>query len=141
RHCYLVLPDQRKEVPAVGLSRRLRGLVGGYRHNEPDDEPYAVSASVARRLQARADLAARQLGRSGLRTRRLDSRLIAELFHRCWSPELARVQRLRDELASYTTLVVSARTRARSSPLGEHATNTASVSGAADDERLFALGT
>src|SRR2546429_4991138 len=49
--------------------------------------------------------------RSGLRTRRLDSRQVAELLHRCWSPELARVQRLRDELGAYTTLVVGARDR------------------------------
>src|SRR5207302_902649 len=75
--------------------------------------PEGVSTSVMRRLQARSDLVARQLGRSGLRTRRLDSRQVAEVLHRCWSPELARVQRLRDELGAYTTLVVSSRRFAR----------------------------
>ncbi len=146
RHCYLVLPDRHPDIPAVSLWRRLRRLLGrllrrGAHAEAIEDDPAAISASVARRLQAQTDLVARQLGRSGLRTRRLDSHQIAELLHRCWSPELARVQRLRDELASYTTLVVSARIRARSSPLGEHATGTASASAAADDERLFALGT
>jgi hypothetical protein len=29
------------------------------------------------------------------------------VLHRCWSPELARVQRLRDEIGAYTNLVVS----------------------------------
>jgi len=107
RHCYVVLPEQRAEIPAISLSRRLQGLVGRGGHAERADGPEGVSTSVARRLQARSDLVARQLGRSSLRTRRLDSRQVAELLHRCWSPELARVQRLRDELGAYTTLVVS----------------------------------
>src|SRR5205814_1710435 len=100
--------------PAASLWRRLLGLVG--RRGDPakpSEDPEAVSTSVARRLQARADLVARQLGRSGLRTRRLDSRQVAELLHRCWSPELARVQRLRDELGAYTSLVVGSRRLAR----------------------------
>src|SRR6266545_2065638 len=145
RHCYVVLPDQRAEIPAVALSRRLRRLVGRGRHAEPPDDPEAVSASVARRLQARADLVTRQLGRSGLRTHRLDSRQIAELLHRCWSPELARVQRLRDELGAYTTLAVSARQPARARPADEPVPGTAAsrpADEAADDEaeRMFALG-
>src|SRR6266700_2142708 len=100
RHCYLVLPDRCPDIPAVSLWRRLRRLLGrllrrGAWAEAIEDDPAAISASVARRLQAQTDLVARQLGRSGLRTRRLDSHQIAELLHRCWSPELARAQRLR----------------------------------------------
>ncbi len=148
RHCYLVLPDRRPQIPVVSLWRRLRGLLGrllrrGARTESIEDDPAAISASVARRLQAQTDLVARQLDRSGLRTRRLDSQQIAELLHRCWSPELARIQRLRAELASYTTLVVSSTRRARSgSPNSESTTKPpVSFSSADDDERLFALGT
>ena len=154
RHCYLVLPEGHPDAPAASLWRRLRDLLGRLRSllsrllrrraraEARADDPAAISASAARRLQAQAELIARQLGRSGLRTRRLDSHQIAELLHRCWSPELARVQRLRDELASYTALVVGARRRARSGPLAEHPQGNARVSRAVDDdERLFALGT
>ena len=109
RHCYVVLPDQRAEIPAMTLTRRIRRLFGRGRLHERADDPHVVASSVARRLQARSDLVARQLGRSGLRTRRLDSREIAELLHRCWSPDLARVQRLRDEISGYLSLVVGSR--------------------------------
>src|SRR6185312_1154369 len=125
RHCYLVVPDRHPGVPAISLGMRLRDLlawVGSLlrrllhprtRVQVRDDDPTAISASVARRLQAQTDLVARQLGRSGLRTGRLDSHQIAELLHRCWSPELARVQRLRDELGGYLSLVVSSRRQVR----------------------------
>jgi hypothetical protein len=116
RHCYVVLPDHRAEVPAVSLWRRVLGFLRRLRRGgraDRLDDPEAVSTPVARRLQARSDLVARQLGRSGLRTRRLASQQVAELLHRCWSPELARVQRLRDELSAYTTLVVGSRRLAR----------------------------
>jgi hypothetical protein len=144
RHCYIVLPDQRAEVPASAFSHRLRRLVGRGRSAEPSDNPEeTVPTPVARRLQARADLVARQLGRSGLRTRRLDSRQIAELLHRCWSPELARVQRLRDELTAYTSLAVSSRKLAHPQPVEDApaATPAATVSSDADAEQLFMLGT
>ncbi|MDQ6673255.1 MAG: hypothetical protein M3069_21365, partial [Chloroflexota bacterium] len=144
RHCYVVLPDQRAEIPAVAVSRKFQRLVGRGRQAEPSDDPEAVSTSVARRLQARADLVGRQLGRSGLRTRRLDSRQIGELLHRCWSPELARVQRLRDELGAYLTLVVSSRKPAHpKKPVEEvpAARTEPTPAPEADAERLFALGT
>ena len=102
-------------------------------------------ASVARRLHARSDLVARQLGRSGLHTRRLASQQVAELLHRCWSPELARVQRLREELGAYTSLVVGSRRLVRPGSVNhDEQTRTeagAGGSGAGDAERLFALGT
>ena len=108
RHCYIVLPDQRAEIPAISLSRRMRaflrlkfGLSRGPKSGvERSGDPEMVPASVARRLHARSDLVARQLGRSGLHTRRLASQQVADLLHRCWSPELARVQRFRDELGA-----------------------------------------
>ena len=75
------------------------------------DAAVAIVAA-GRRLGARCERVAGQLGRSGLRTRRLSSQQFAELLHRCWSPELARVQRLREELGAYTTLVVSGRRHA-----------------------------
>ena len=91
RHCYVVLPDQ-TERPVVSLSRRLRGM---FNHRPRSDETCddAIPAELARRLGARSEHVARQLGRSGLRTRRLSSQQLAELLHRCWSPELARALR------------------------------------------------
>src|SRR5712691_3625312 len=150
RHCYVVLPDHRAEIPAVSAWRRvwrwLQRLVGRGGHAEPLDDSETVSTSVARRLQARSDLVARQLGRSGLRTGRLNSRQVAELLHRCWSPELARVQRLRDELAAYTTLVVGASRlaidpAAGSEGIGEGGNTDRLVEAGEAAERLFALGT
>src|SRR6202171_3415096 len=116
RHCFVVLPDHSAEVPAVSLGRRLRGLIGRRSHVKHSEDPEAVSTALGRRLYARSDLVARQLGRSGLRTRRLASQQVAELLHRCWSPELARVQRLREELGAYTTLAVGSRRHARYTP-------------------------
>jgi hypothetical protein len=93
-------------MPAATLGRRMRQLLTrGRSYSEIDDE-LGVPSDLARRLVARSDQTARQLTRAGLRTERLTNQQLGELFHRCWSPELARVQRLRDELAAYTTLVV-----------------------------------
>jgi len=148
RRCYVVLPDQRVETPAASLWRRLVGRVGRLLGRadpaEPSEDPEMVSTSVARRLQARTDLVARQLGRSGLRTRRLDSRQVAELLHRCWSPELARVQRLRDELSAYTSLVVGSRRLAHPKRMDDESaakTPPTNSPAATEAERLFALGT
>jgi len=148
RHCYVVLPDQRNEIPALSvwrqLQRLLRRLLGRRNNAEPPEDPEAVPAAVARRLHARGDLVARQLGRSGLRTRRLDSQRIAELLHRCWSPDLARVQRLRDELGAYLSLAVSSRRLAHPKSLDHVPPTTAEPTISLDDdavaERLFALG-
>ena len=134
RHCYIVLPDHRAEIPAVSLGRRMRSLLrlrpkfglsrGSESGAERSDDPEMVPASVARRLHARSDLVARQLGRSGLHTRRLASQQVADLLHRCWSPELARVQRFRDELGAYTSLVVGSRRLARPRSVNRDAAST-----------------
>jgi conjugal transfer ATP-binding protein TraC len=152
RHCYIVLPDHRAEIPAVSLGRRMGSLLrlrpkfGLSRDRDSvdrSDDPETVPASVARRLHARSDLVARQLGRSGLHTRRLASQQVADLLHRCWSPELARVQRFRDELGAYTSLVVGSRrpARPRSADHDGQTSSDAANAGTGDAERLFALGT
>ncbi|MBV9355410.1 MAG: hypothetical protein JO023_07760, partial [Chloroflexi bacterium] len=148
RHCYVVVPDQRVETPAVSVWRRLWRLVQrliGCRNQATavDDHPDAVPVPVARRLQTRADLVARQLGRSGLHTRRLQSRQVAELLQRCWSPDLARVQRLREELGAYTTLVVGSRRPVRpgGGDQGSAVEIEPVVASGEVDEHLLALGT
>ena len=88
-----------RDVPA-GRSRDGSVAVGRPRRAEPDEDREGFSTS-SRDACRRARPGRRQLGRSGPRTRRLTSRQIAELLHRCWSPELARVQRLREELGAY----------------------------------------
>lgn len=107
-----------------------------------------MPSALARRLGARCDLVARQLGRSGLHTRRLGSQQVAELLHRCWSAELARVQRLREELGAYTTLVVGSRTPVwaklepdESAAQLNEGSPPSSGRTQADDQRLLALGT
>jgi hypothetical protein len=88
RHCYVILPDHRAEIPVASLSRRLQAFFRLRRDSgvERSDDPEIVSSSVARRLHARSDLVARQLGRSGLHTRRLASQQVAKLLHRCGRP-------------------------------------------------------
>ena len=67
----------------------------------------AADPDAARRLlTAHCDEVARQLGRCGLAARRLSTLELAQLLYACWCPELARVQRLRHDLADYTTPVV-----------------------------------
>ena len=137
RHCYVVLPDQRLELRPF----RLRGVcavysTGARAHDAPNEPDGGVPMPVARRLQARADLVSRQLARSGLHTHRLDNQQIAELLHRCWSPVLARVQRIRDEIGAYTTLVVGARRPGTLTPRD----NTGGEPNARA-EQLFELGT
>jgi len=111
------------------------------------EDAEAVPSALARRLGARCDLVARQLGRSGLHTRRLASQQVAELLHRCWSAELARVQRLRDEIGAYTTLVVGSRTPVSGKLEREEVAAQPDDAGPSphrtqtDDQRLLALGT
>ena len=72
--------------------------------------------AAGRQLTFRCDEVARQLGRCGLSVRRLDDLELAQLFHACWCPDLARVQRLRRALADYTALVVTAATPVPAAP-------------------------
>ena len=149
RHCYVVLPDH--AGPRVAsLGRRLRAMLTRRPAAGASDDPTVIAGEIGRRLGARCERVAGQLGRSGLRTRRLSSQQFAELLHRCWSPELARVQRLREELGAYTTLAVSGRRRAlqHASPHQQEggdpesaAAESGSVaSGHTEDEHLLALG-
>ncbi|MDE3075725.1 MAG: hypothetical protein KGJ86_09860, partial [Chloroflexota bacterium] len=63
---------------------------------------------IRQQLTYRSDEVARQLGRCDLQARRLDDVELAQLSYSCLCPELAQTQRLRRELADYTTLVVTA---------------------------------
>jgi conjugal transfer ATP-binding protein TraC len=145
RHCYVVLPDQ-TERPVVSLGRRLRTVFDRRLRPGESEDTGTIPAELARRLGARCEHVSRQLGRSGLRTGRLSSQQLAELLHRCWSPELARVQRLREELGAYTTLVVGGRRPALKHPAreqelkGNPKTHAVLDVGERDDEQLFALG-
>jgi hypothetical protein len=117
RHCLVVLADSSRERSTLweqckGTLRRLR--IPANRPGVASERPDVVTTELARRLNARCDLVGRHLARSGLRTHRLDNRELAELLRRCWSPDLARVQRLRDELGAYTSLFVRADQDSRS---------------------------
>ena len=108
RRCYVVLPSLPN--PAVGgvltrVRRLLRWLLGRSRHESLMHGQQFVRDG-ARRLGARCDEVARQLGRSGLRTRRVDGRGYGELYRRCWTPELAHAQRFRVDLDAYTAPIV-----------------------------------
>ena len=87
------------------------GVLGGLRRRlgrTPAIDDALVDVDVARQLVARCDQVARDLGRSGLQTRRLTGLGYAQLAHRCWAPEQARAQRFQGEIADYTALVVGA---------------------------------
>jgi hypothetical protein len=96
RRFYLVVPAGRE---AVGPRR---GWPLGRRAAAPDP------TAARRQLTVRCEEIARQLARCELSARRLRSVELAQLYHACWCPELARTQRLRRELAEYTALVVQA---------------------------------
>jgi hypothetical protein len=102
RRFYLVVPADDPR-PAARLWPG-RSPMGDGRAGAAD----ASALAAARQLAARCDELARQLTRCGLAARRLDDGELAELFYACWCPDLARVQRLRDDLREYT-VVVSAR--------------------------------
>ena len=63
--------------------------------------------AARRQLSTRCDEVQRQLGRSGLAARPLSGGEIAQLFHSCWCPDLARVQQIDRDLARSTALVAS----------------------------------
>ncbi len=96
RRFYLVVPAGRD---ATGPDRGWRLLRRA---------PALDLAAARRQLTVRCEEIARQLGRCELSVRRLRSVELAQLYHACWCPELARVQRLRRDLADYSALVVRA---------------------------------
>ena len=63
--------------------------------------------AARRQLSTRCDEVQRQLDRCGLAARRLSGGEIVQLFHSCWCPDLARVQRIDRDLARSTALVAS----------------------------------
>jgi hypothetical protein len=80
-----------------------------------------------------------------LRIQRLDSRELAELLRRCWSADLARVQRLRAELSAYTSVFVGGRHSGRSQsgkPVRwvDRNDDAETAREPEDDVQLFALG-
>src|SRR5205814_6089053 len=91
-----------RPLPLIRLGRSARGATF--------DEGLRTE-TVRRQLNDRCDVIGRQLGRAGLRATRLDDLGLAQLYHTSWAPEVARTQRLRRELADYTSLVVSAESR------------------------------
>ena len=98
RHFYLVVPAE-TETEAT-RSRRAWPLGRGRASRD--------TAAARKQLVIRCEEIERQLGRCGLAARRLTSNELAQLYYACWCPELSRVQRLRRDLAEYTTLVVQA---------------------------------
>lgn len=88
-------------VPAQGDTNEQRGSLRFRRSAARPDLDTA-----RRQLTFRCEEIARQLGRCGLTVRRLGDIELAQLYYACWSPDLARLQRLRRHLVEYTTLVV-----------------------------------
>jgi hypothetical protein len=109
RRIYIVIPwsgspEERAAKPVyLALPGRHR------RTSAMDDELRAET--IQRQLADRCDVISRQLSRAGLRAARLDDLRLAQLYHIAWAPEVARTQRLRQELADYTALVVGAEPR------------------------------
>jgi len=74
-------------------------------------QPMESLDGIRRQLIFRCEEIERQLGRSSLTARRLQSAELASLFYACWCPDLSRVQRLQREFQHATTLVVASPTR------------------------------
>src|SRR5437868_7393763 len=66
RHCYVVLPDV-TPVPAASFARRVAQMIRPRHRVAERHDPTAISGEISRRLSARCEQVARQLGRSGLR--------------------------------------------------------------------------
>jgi hypothetical protein len=146
RRCYVILPMPRRAAhpPGADVVAALQRLLGR-RADRSDAMP--LESDVAHQLTARCDGVARDLARSGLETVRMTGLAYAQLYHRCWSPEQARSQRLQRELDDYTTLVVGASQPVAGEDPDRHrgprdrsasATQPRALSA---DERLLALGT
>jgi conjugal transfer ATP-binding protein TraC len=131
RRFYVVVPAQDAPV------RRRRCWPLGRR-----SDPTVDDAPRRRQLVVRCEEVARQLARCGLSVRRLGSTDLAQLYHACWCPELARVQRLRLALDEYTRLCVSAeRVRAPVGAVDRVRRALAGERGLSEDERRFLRGT
>ena len=102
RRFYVVVPADPPARPARSWLRLVWPLG---RRPDPGPDP----AAARRQLAFRCAEGGRQLGRCGLPVRRLETVALARLFHECWCPELARVQRIRLALAEYLAPVVAAR--------------------------------
>lgn len=87
-------------VPADGKAARRGWRPKRANPSDPDDP-----ADTLKQLTARCDELVRGLSRCGLSAHRLDDVELAQLFHQCWAPDQARVQRLRRALTEYTALV------------------------------------
>ena len=111
RRIYIVIPWSRLAEASVATALPVRRLFGRRRRAPAEEDTLLQAETVQRLLGDRCDAVGRQLGRAGLRATRLDDLGLAQLYHVFWAPEVARTQRLRRELADYTTLVVSAESR------------------------------
>ncbi len=69
-------------------------------------KPADLGTDVHHQLSTRCDAIQRELGRCGLTVRRLGSAELAQLFVACWSPDRARLQRLKHDLTASTGLLV-----------------------------------
>lgn len=151
RRCYVVLPFTGEPVfDGPGGWRRLVAWVPGLRGvRSPSANEQQQTLDAGRRLAARCDETSRQLGRSGLRTRRVDGRSFGELYRRCWTPELAHIQRFRQDLDAYTAPVVRGASPALRAGAAENLSPSSNPTaralgrGKADDvhEQLLELGT
>jgi hypothetical protein len=112
RRIYIVIPWSRPAEASGSTALSVRWLLGRRRRPPAEEDTWLQAETVQRQLGDRCDAVGRQLGRAGLRATRLDDLGLAHLYHVAWAPEIARTQRLRRELADYTTLVVTAESRA-----------------------------
>ena len=107
RRFYVVVPA---DDPGPGAGWRPGHPTGAGRRGEAAALRAATARAAAiRQLAFRCDDLAAQLGRCGLAARRLADGELAQLLYDCWCPELARSQRLRDELTGYAGLTVGSR--------------------------------
>ncbi len=95
RRLYVVVPAEAPVAAAWRPWRRRRDGMAPER------------AAARRQLTLRCDEVSRQLARCGVTVRRLDDTALAQLYLACWAPERARLQRVRQRLDEYSTLVVT----------------------------------
>jgi hypothetical protein len=108
RRIYVVVPwTSAAEEAGAGRGFRFSSLLPGRQSAGAVDRQIRTER-IHRVLADRCDAIGRQLGRAGLRATRLDDLGLAQLYRASWAPEVARAQRLRRELADYTSLVVGA---------------------------------